>query len=83
MWLRRQKVQQVLARLTLIEGIERTNTVVVRNPLQEQGGRGEKIRRNSYVIDVDRERNCYSCGKSLYKNFKEQLGAAIIKEGHW
>ena len=83
MWLRRQKVQQVLARLTLIEGIERTNTVVVRNPLQEQGGRGEEIRRNSYVIDVDRERNCYSYGKSLYKNSKEQLGAAIIKEGHW
>jgi len=62
-WLRRQKIQQIPTRPTPIEEMKRTNTVVVRNPLQEQGGRGEGIRRNLYVIDVDRERNCYSCGR--------------------
>jgi len=46
---------------TLIEEIERTNIVVVRNLLQEQGRRERGIRRNSYAMDVDRGRNCYSC----------------------
>jgi len=42
-----------------MEGVERTNIVVIRNPLLEQG-RGI-IRRNSYVMEINRERNCYSC----------------------
>jgi len=42
--------------------MERTNIVVVRNSLQGQGKEEKGIRRNSYTIDVDRERNCYSCG---------------------
>ena len=46
---------------TLIEEIKRTNTVVVRNLLQEQGRRERGIRRNPYAMDVDRGRNCYSC----------------------
>jgi len=36
-----------------MEEVERTNTVVVRNPLQGQGGRSGRIRRNSYTIDVE------------------------------
>ena len=40
----------------------RKNTVVVRNPMQRQGGRGIGIRRDPYVIEMDRGRNCYSCG---------------------
>jgi len=52
----------VLARPTLIEGIERTNAVVVRNLLQEQEGRRGVIRRNPYVIEVNRKRSCYSYG---------------------
>jgi len=43
-----------------IERVERTNTVVVRNPLQEQREGG--IRRDPYIMDVDRGRNCYSYG---------------------
>jgi len=42
--------------------IERTNTRVVRNPLQGQEERGEGMRRDLYAMDVDREKNCYSYG---------------------
>jgi len=41
-----------------MEGVERTNTVVVR-------GQGQGIgvsRRDFYAMEVDRERNCYTCG---------------------
>jgi len=41
-----------------MEEVERTNVVVVRNPLQRQEG----IKRDSFAIEMDRERNCYSCG---------------------
>ena len=40
----------------------KTNIVVVRNLLQRQERRRGEMRRDSYVIDVNRERNCYSCG---------------------
>ena len=39
---------------------------MVRNLLQEQEGREGGIRRNSYVIDVDRRRNCCSCKEFDY-----------------
>ena len=57
-----------------MEGIERTNTVVVRNPLQEQEEREEKMRRDLYVIDVNRERNYYNCRRfgHLVQNCKNQ-----------
>ena len=42
--------------------MEKTNIVVVRNLLQGQGERKGGIKRDSYTIDVDRGRNCYSCG---------------------
>jgi len=40
-----------------MEGVERTNAVVVR-------GQGQGIgapRRDTYVMEVDRGRNCYAC----------------------
>ena len=40
-----------------MEGIKRTNTVV-RSAGQDVGA---SPRRNSYTIEVDRERNCYAC----------------------
>ena len=43
-----------------IEKVGRTNAVVVRNSLQEQEGKEGEIRRDLYIMDVDRERNCYS-----------------------
>jgi len=42
----------------LIEGIERTNAVVTRN----LGRQMRSPRRDIYTIDIDRGRNCYSCG---------------------
>jgi len=43
-----------------MEGVERTNTVVVRSQGQGQGIR--LPRRDSYAINIDRKRNCYACG---------------------
>ena len=40
-----------------MEGIERTNAVVVRG----QGG-GIPPRRDSYAMEIDRGRNCFACG---------------------
>jgi len=44
---------------TSIEGVERTNAVVISNPLQGQGDRGE-MKRDSNTIEVNSGRNCYS-----------------------
>jgi len=46
--------------------IKRTNTVVVKNLLQEQENREGGIRKDSYMMKVDRERNCYNCEKFGY-----------------
>ena len=59
-------MQQVLAGPTLMEEIERTNVVVVRNPLQRQGREGGKMKKNPYIMEVDWGRNCYSCGEFGY-----------------
>jgi len=40
-----------------MEGIERTNTVVVRG----QGQGGGVPRRDPYTMEVDKGRNCYAC----------------------
>jgi len=44
-----------------MEGIERTNAVVVRGQ-----GQGQSVvappRRDPYAMEVDRGRNCYACG---------------------
>jgi len=47
-----------------MEGVERTNAVVVRGTGQEQGqSAGIPFRWDPYVIEVDRRRNCYACGR--------------------
>jgi len=43
----------------LMEGVERTNAVVVRRSGQ---GTGVPLRQDPYVMEVDRGRNCYACG---------------------
>jgi len=60
-WLRRQEMpsQWATTELTLIEGVERTNTVV------RSQGQGQEIglpRRDPYAMDIDKGRNCYACG---------------------
>ena len=44
---------------TSIEGVERTNAVVISNPLQRQGDRGE-MKRDPNTIEVNSGRNCYN-----------------------
>jgi len=41
-----------------MEGIERTNTVVVRGTGQSVG---VPLRRNPYAMEIDQGRNCYAC----------------------
>jgi len=43
-----------------IEGVKRTNIVVVRE--QRQGQAMGPPRRDPYAMEVDRGRNCYTCG---------------------
>ena len=53
--------QQVTTGPAPMEGVERTNVVVVRG----QGtGQGVEIppRRDPFAMEIDRERNCYACG---------------------
>ena len=52
--------QQRATELALIEGVERMNVVIIRNQGQRQ--RIELPRRDLYAMEVDRGRNCYSCG---------------------
>ena len=59
-WQRRQMPpQQVTTGPAPMEGIERTNVVVVRDVGQ---GVGVPPRRNLYATEMDQERNCYACG---------------------
>ena len=44
-----------------MEGIERTNTVVVRGQGVGQSA-GISPRRDPFAMEVDRGRNCYTCG---------------------
>jgi len=63
-WQRRQPLlQQATMGPALMEGIERTNAVVVRGT----GGGGNQNagvpqRRDPFAMDIDRRRNCYACG---------------------
>ena len=64
-WPRRQEIQQQQATTgpAPMEGIERTNAVVVRGT----GGGGSQNagiqqRRDPFAMEVDRGRNCYACG---------------------
>ena len=51
--------QQATTGPALMEGIERTNAVVVRG--QGQGG-GIPPRQDPFAMELDRGRNCYTCG---------------------
>jgi len=44
-----------------MEGVERTNAVVVRGGGGGQSG-GVPPRRDPFAMDIDRGRNCYTCG---------------------
>jgi len=58
-WQRRQTPsQQAATRPAPIEGVERTNAVMVRGLGQEVG---VPSRRDPYAMEVDRGRNCYAC----------------------
>ena len=50
--------QQAIMRPTPMEGIERTNVVVVRGSGQ---GAGVPPRWDSFAMEVDQGRNCYAC----------------------
>jgi len=59
-WQRRQPLpQQVITGPAPMEGIERTNAVVVRGAGQ---GAGVPPRRDPFAMEVDWGRNCYACG---------------------
>jgi len=61
-WQRRQPLpQQVTTGPALMEGVERTNAVVVRGSEVGQSG-GAPPRRDPFAMDIDRGRNCYTCG---------------------
>ena len=57
-WQRRQPLpQQATTGPALMEGIKRTNAVVVKGQ-----GTGVPPRRDPFAMDIDRGRNCYACG---------------------
>ena len=59
-WQRRQPLpQQAITGPAPMEGVERTNAVVVRGQGQ---GAGVPLRRDPFAMEVDRGRNCYACG---------------------
>ena len=61
-WQRRQPLpQQATTGPAPMEGIERTNAVVVRGQGQGQNA-GIPPRRDPFAMEVDRGRNCYACG---------------------
>ena len=59
-WQRRPEVppQQATIEPTPMEGVERTNIVIVRGQRQGIG----TSRRDPYAMEVDRGMNCYACG---------------------
>ena len=59
MWQRRQPPQQATTGPAPMEGVERTNAVVVRGQGQ---GVGIPPKRDPFAMEIDRGRNCYACG---------------------
>ena len=61
-WQKRQPLpQQVTTGPAPMEGVERTNAVVVRGSGVGQSG-GASPRRDPFAMDIDRGQNCYACG---------------------
>ena len=56
---------QAPIRPALIEGVERTNVVMVRGPGQSIG---VSSRRDPYTMEVDRKKNCYT-----YRGFEHMV----------
>ena len=56
-WQKRQTPQQATTGPAPMEGVERTNAVVVRGQ-----GAGIPPRRDPFAMEVDRGRNCFACG---------------------
>ena len=56
-----------------MEGVERTNAVVVRGQGVGQS-MGVPLRRDSYAMEVDRGRNCYACRGfgHMARNYRNQ-----------
>ena len=68
--------QQATTGPTPMEGVERTNTVMIRKLEQ---GRGAPSRRDPYAIDVDRGRSCYTCGGfgHMTYHYRNQEGRVV------
>ena len=64
----------------LMEGIERTNAVVVRGSGQ---GAGVPPRRDHFVMEVDRGRNCYACGgfRHMARHCRNRRQRGRVAEG--
>ena len=91
LWQRRQQPpQQATTGPALMEGVERTNAVVVRGQGQ---GMGNPLRRDPYAMEVDRERNCFACrgfghmarhcrnrGREIAENRRVEYGGGRIEE---
>ena len=61
-WQKRQPLpQQATNGPAPMEGVERTNAVVVRGQGQGQSA-GAPPRRDPFAMEIDRGRNCYACG---------------------
>ena len=79
-WQRRQMPQQATMGPAPIEGVERTNAVVVRG---SEPGVGQSVgippRQDSFAMEIDRGRNCYACGcyESRLKVFKSRNNSWI------
>ena len=67
----------------LMEGVERTNAVVVRGVGQGQGqGAGVPPRQDPYAMKVNRGRNCYACGGFRYMaHYCRNRGRGRVMEG--
>ena len=63
-----------------MEGIERTNAVVVRGSGQ---GAGVPPRQDLFVMEVDRGRNCYACGgfRHMARHCKNRGQRGKVAEG--
>ena len=73
-----------------MEGVERTNAVVVRGQGQ---GMGIPLRQDPYAMEVDRGRNCFACrgfghmarhcrnrGRGIVENRRVEYGGGRIEE---
>ena len=65
--------------LALIEGVERTNVVVVR-----ESGQGVEVppRQNPYTMEIDRRRNCYACRRfgHMARHYRNRGRGRVMEE---